>query len=187
MERFDLTLSGTHIGASSSLREKVCRAKLKLQLEGLEQWRDVLAAMNDTIDQIDLAMASCIKDAQSVALELTRRKRLLTSWRPFLGKQQRHSKTEIFQHIAATHNQEPALSELLGNLTDSLQSIERDREILEKRMEQTSQELASVIAILESKTATAQTKTISVLTELAFIFIPLSFASSFFSMSIKVL
>jgi hypothetical protein len=42
------------------------------------------------------------------------------------------------------------------------------------------------MSIIESKNAIAQAESISKLTELAFIFIPLSFTSSLFGMQIKV-
>ena len=55
-----------------------------------------------------------------------------------------------------------------------------------ERVERTFQSVASTMSILESKSAIAEAHSVGRLTELAFIFVPLSFVSSFFGMSVKV-
>jgi hypothetical protein len=57
---------------------------------------------------------------------------------------------------------------------------------MEQRVDRSFQAIMSSMSILESEKAIAQGVAITRLTELAFFFIPLSFAATFFSMQIKV-
>lgn len=180
-------LDSTEAMPNLCFRETMQQAKLQIQLESLEQWGDLLVAMTETLDRIDLNMSAIAKDSPSLALDLVGWKGLLTSWRPLLGKQQmKMNETYSHFHTMYRSGDDQTKLPLSEEFDKKLRKLQRDRDIVERRMEQTSQELGTLLTMLESRTATAQTRTISLLTELAFIFIPLSFASSFFSMSIKV-
>lgn len=73
-------------------------------------------------------------------------------------------------------------------------ALEADYECLRERTQMTSERYREVILILmntmtiaESREAIVQAKKVSRLTSLAFIFVPLSFTTSFFGMNVKQL
>ncbi|KAF8541257.1 hypothetical protein BDD12DRAFT_526412 [Trichophaea hybrida] len=63
--------------------------------------------------------------------------------------------------------------------------LEEDCKLIQERVERSFQALMSIMSIIESQSTISQTQSINKLTELAFIFIPLSFASSFSGMNVR--
>lgn len=61
-----------------------------------------------------------------------------------------------------------------------------DAKALQKRNTDTFQALMSTMSIMESKAAITQGHKMEKLTELAFVFIPMSFVASVFGMEVKV-
>jgi Mg2+ and Co2+ transporter CorA len=76
-------------------------------------------------------------------------------------------------------NEEKSLLKLYHILLTGLHKIEQ-------RVDRSFQAIMSSMSILESERAIVQGAAITRLTELAFFFIPLSFAATFFSMQIQV-
>lgn len=76
--------------------------------------------------------------------------------------------------------------ENLGNFGTDFENVLSRIESLKDRMEKTANSLVSTMSILESKRAISEAESVSRLTELAFFFIPLSFATSLFGMQIPV-
>ncbi|RPA84522.1 hypothetical protein BJ508DRAFT_412596 [Ascobolus immersus RN42] len=65
-----------------------------------------------------------------------------------------------------------------------VQNLEKSCSVLYERLNRVSQTVLSTISVLESKEAINEAHAVTRLTELAFIFIPLSFASSVFGMDV---
>lgn len=142
-------------------------------------WNLLLSQMSHTLDEIDIKMA----DNTQLRDNVPTWQRLLCSWRVGLVEytaRLHEAKDLVAMHL---HNsdlegfQDPtALFEIL------LAGIQK----IEMRVTHSFQALMSSMAIIESEKAIVQGVAITRLTELAFFFIPLSFAAGFFSMQVEV-
>ena len=175
-----------------------------------EDWDLVLSQMGQTLDDIDRKMS----DNNELRRNVLAWRRLLGSWRmtiveykaklsetdQFLKSQMRQpiqtigsvlsaadsirSQSQAGDHSdAVTRQIESELEEILSSyqiLTDGLKEIE-------SRVERSFHALMSSMSIIESQKAIVQGSAVARLTELAFVFIPLNFACTFFSMQIKVM
>ncbi|KAI5849898.1 hypothetical protein BZA05DRAFT_419697 [Tricharina praecox] len=120
-----------------------------------------------------------------VSSRLPEWRRLWCNWRGLLTE----CETSLLQSMSWISNQEKRApdfsSDRLPQLKDRLLALEADRKRLAQRIVASFEALMSTMSIIESRNAVSQGESISKLTELAFIFIPLSFATSFFGMEIK--
>jgi hypothetical protein len=139
----------------------------------LDMWGRVFAQMSATLDGIDAAMG----DDNAIQARLPAWRKLVCSWRYLMTKW-----GPCLKETSEFFGQAPEKA----TLKPKYDSLADGHERLARRVETTFQSLMSTMSIIESKNAIAQAESISKLTELAFIFIPLSFASSLFGMQIKV-
>lgn len=115
--------------------------------------------------------------------------RRLTGWRKFMnefeisipamGKQ-----LDGFLHFVSRTRGESELPEEVGIV---LQRIGDDVDRVERRLHDAYADLRADMQFAESRRSISETKTVTRLTELAFIFVPLSFCASLFSMSVREL
>jgi Mg2+ and Co2+ transporter CorA len=173
--------------------EGITRIKLSSLRMVAEDWNTVLSQMNQTLDDIDEKMA----DNTELRENILAWRRLLCSWRvTVLEYTSRLSETKQcllkqadgFGDDDATisnpsrqqiKNDLDSLLDLYDILSDAIKSIQ-------KRIDRSFHALMSSMSIIESERAIVQGGAIGRLTELAFFFIPLNFASTFFSMQITV-
>jgi hypothetical protein len=158
----------------------LAQARLKFLWGVLDMWGSVFARMGTTLDGIDAAMGG-----DDVTTRLPAWRRLLGSWRHLLAGW-RPSIRETSEFLALPPACGAAHSADQAALKSKYDSLGDNHEGLVRRVESTFQALMSTMSIIESKNAIAQAQSISKLTELAFVFIPLSFASSFFGMQVEV-
>jgi hypothetical protein len=166
----------------SKLFPVVIRAKLNFLWMVLRMWGNVLSRMSVTLDGIDRAVG----DSTLISTSLPAWRKLLSSWRYLLVDY--HSKIVETSRVLllASAGEGCCQIDLLTDLKSGYAMLDHDRKRLGERVERTSQALMSTMSIIESKNAIVQTESIGKLTELAFVFVPLSFATSFFGMDIKV-
>ena len=168
-------------GSDIALSELLTRARIRFLLWTLDRWDGILWNMSHTLDRVDASLSDDIL-VQSRLLDW---RRLWCNWRGLL------------MEFQATLEQTTSWIDKLGTgreigpdgllqLKIRLPALENDRKRLLGRIEASFQALMSTMSIIESRNAVSQGESISKLTELAFIFIPLSFATSFFGMEIKV-
>jgi len=187
----------------------VRRAKLAFSALVAEDWNLVLSQMSLTLDEIDIKMSDNIM-LQENALAW---RRLLCSWRVSLVEYAtRLEESKQLLRAQMSVKSQPSSSTLVGtaseisrkptpaNFEDAVnRSFEDAPSILyryqilsdgvrkiEQRVDRSFQAIMSSMSIIESERAITQGIAIARLTELAFIFIPLSFAAAFFSMQVKV-
>ena len=130
----------------------------------------------------------------------------LQTWRVLLGQWKRNLSNDLMSLAYAAQSLLPKLGigeddRIVGDdalkpfrRTDSIpppsqvdfDNVTKGVESLSKRAESTFQAMTSTMAIVESREAIAQAATISKLTNLAFVFIPLTFTASLFGMNIVV-
>jgi hypothetical protein len=180
------------------------RARLAFARMAAEDWNLVLSQMALTLDEIDSKMS----DNTLLRRDALAWRRLLCSWRVSLVEyatsiEQVKSKlqfvwpnpSQVDRSIEAgtastgsleseetrdvCSNEEKSLLKLYHILLTGLHKID-------KRVDRSFQAIMSSMSILESERAIVQGAAITRLTELAFFFIPLSFAATFFSMQIQV-
>lgn len=119
----------------------------------------------------------------------------LSSWRRVIGRAQRElpelraSMKPFFGFIALLDPHGDTTTE--ANLTNKTEKSQDLREILKEinqaaeRLRRTSALLTSNMGLLDSRRSIDEARAVSRLTELAFIFIPLSFATSVFGMQVE--
>ncbi|KAF2733252.1 hypothetical protein EJ04DRAFT_276216 [Polyplosphaeria fusca] len=188
------------------------KAKLTFSRLIAEDWNLVLSQMSKTLDEIDLKMSDNTL-LQNNALAW---RRLLCSWRVSLVEYAtRLSETRNFlqeqMESSAPYTSSPSLSYRHSPKAEPYRSRSPDDErfayqkggdtestlrlyqilmdglrIIETRLDRSFQAIMSSMSIIESERAITQGVAITRLTELAFFFIPLSFAATFFSMQVHV-
>jgi len=82
----------------------------------------------------------------------------------------------------------PRLEELSGRMasTDDVTALDLDIEYLQRRIEKIISHIMSSVTMQESQRAIKETESVTQLTEMAFIFIPLSYVAAVFGMGIPV-
>ncbi|RPA84526.1 hypothetical protein BJ508DRAFT_31226 [Ascobolus immersus RN42] len=105
----------------------------------------------------------------------------LQDWRDCFGE------LEVFLSVSASrlHNLEKSMEQVSSQHTMLASELRKECGALSERLVRTSQTVHSTMAVLESKEAIKETHAVTRLTELAFIFIPMSFATSFFGMEVS--
>jgi len=166
--------------ANIPLPELIERARIRFVAETFHWWDCILWTISSTLDGIDASMSN----DSLVKSNIPEWRRLWCNWRGLLT----NFETILQQTkswIEGPRGGPKFGSDGLPELKSVEQRIE-DRKRLERRIEASFQVLMSTMSIIESRNAVSQGESIGKLTELAFIFIPLSFATSFFGMEIKV-
>lgn len=196
-------------GSESKDEFPVLRVKLAFTRMIAHDWDLVLSQMGQTLDDIDRK----ISDNTELRKNVLAWRRLLGSWRmtiieykaklfetdQFLRSQMPHkglasSGLSSLGHSSRRQSPDGTYQQSIPEpIENELQEIIFSYEILaaaikeiETRVDRSFQALMSSMSILESQKAITQGSAVARLTELAFIFIPLNFACTFFSMQITV-
>lgn len=141
----------------------------------VNDWTSVLREMDKFLDEVDILLSDN---------DMLQRK--LVTWRMILGFWRKNlvdDSEKIRTTLVAVKQQEATKP---GNFSSSFNELLNHVESLKDRTERTFGALMSSMAIVESQRAISQAESISRLTELAFLFIPLGFAASFFGMQLQV-
>lgn len=144
-------------------------------------WRRVFRSMNKSLDKIDRSVAYDMQVTQLIG----HWRHLLGIWRsllPTMNDELEENTKVITRRSKDLCNYSSDLQEILDAYGELLNMCK----MLQERVERTSQALMATMSIMESQNAIKQGQQIQRLTELAFIFIPMSFASSYFGMEVQV-
>ena len=165
----------------TALSVLITRARIRLLARTLEWWDCILCSIAGALDGIDASMP---KDFL-VSSKLFEWRRLWSNWRGLLKKLETTLR-QTTPWIKKLKSKREFRNDGLPRLHSRLLTLESDRKRLERRIEASFQALMSTMSIIESRNAVSQGESIGKITELAFFFVPLSFATSFFGMEIKV-
>ena len=195
--------------SKDSIDLPILRVKLALTSMIAQGWDSVLSQMGQTLDDIDRK----ISDNTDLRKNVLPWRRLLGSWRMTVIEyktkliETNHFLKSRISHKASALGSILSLGETsrrsgpdstpeyltprsidneLKDLIFSYEILEAAIKVIEIRVDKSFHALMSSMSILESQKAITQGSAVARLTELAFIFIPLNFACSFFSMQIKV-
>ena len=168
-------------GSDIALFELLTRARIRLLLWTLDRWDGIFCNMSRTLDRVDASLSNDFE----VQSRLPGWRRLWCNWRGLLTEFQA-TLEQTTSWINKLESGQKFGSDGLPQLKIRHTALSNASKRLELRIERSFQALMSTMSILESRNAVSQGESISKLTELAFIFIPLSFATSFFGMEIKV-
>lgn len=144
-------------------------------------WRRVFGSMNKSLNKIDRSVANDMHVTQLIG----NWRHLLGIWRsllPMMNDELEENTKVITRRSKDLCNYSSDLQEILDAYGELLNMCK----MLQERVERTSQALMATMSIMESQNAIKQGHQIQRLTELAFIFIPMSFASSYFGMEVQV-
>lgn len=144
----------------------------------VNDWTSVLREMDKCLDEVDTLMS----DNDMLQKKLVTWRIILGSWRKNLVDDSEKLRTTL----VAIGQQEAKEKKPIGNFNSSFNELLKHVESLKDRTERTFGALMSSMAIVESQRAISQAESISRLTELAFLFIPLGFATSTFGMQLQV-
>lgn len=144
----------------------------------VNDWTSVLREMDKCLDEVDTLMS----DNDTLQKKLVTWRIILGSWRKNLVDDSEKLRTTL----VAVKQQEAKEEKPIGNFNSSFNELLKHVESLKDRTERTFGALMSSMAIVESQRAISQAESISRLTELAFLFIPLGFATSTFGMQLQV-
>lgn len=139
--------------------------------------REVLRFLGSSLDIIDRS----ISDAVQLRSRLDHWQYLSGVWRSVLP--------QMLEELASSSGRAEKIantSSSLDDITTEYQSLIDSCRSLQERNERTSQAQMSTMSILESQNAMAQGRDLQRLTELAFVFVPLSFVASVFGMEVGV-
>jgi Mg2+ and Co2+ transporter CorA len=156
---------------------------------------DILMTLSDfreVLDFVDLAMSS------DIVL-----RNCLQNWRTLFGRWRKglshygistayvlgilhHERTSEIESVEAKDSQNFKDKMLSPSMVPEFENLAQDVEEFKKRAESTFQALMSTMAIVESQKAIAQAEAISKLTNLAFVFVPLTLSASLFGMNVVV-
>ena len=167
--------------SDTALSVLITRARIRLLAQTLGWWDCILCNIDSALDEIDASMS---KDFL-ISNKLSEWRRLWSNWRGLLKKLEvtLQQTTSWIKKL----NREPQFrNHGLPQLRSRLQTLKSNHERLGRRIEASFHVLMSTMSIIESRNAVSQGERIGKLTELAFIFIPLSFSASFFGMELKV-
>lgn len=203
-QRFLKHISKQGILDRSNAENDVVILKVQLAFTSMiaEDWNLVLSQMCQTLDDIDRKMS----DNNELRHNVLAWRRLLGSWRmtiieyraklletvQFLKSQVRQpvggigSVQSLGQESDHSNSVIPPIRNEIEELLRSYQILTDGIKEIETRVERSFHALMSSMSIIESQKAIVQGSAVARLTELAFIFIPLNFACTFFSMQITV-
>ena len=144
----------------------------------ISEWRSSIIKVEASVSEMEDSLRACVEsyweDGESLPADSLR----WTSLDPAFQKP-RKPRARLFYHGPATRDEIDDAKVSLADLTRSIQTILA-------QCRQTSALLQSTLAIVESKRGIAEAESVTKLTELAFLFIPISFSTTFFSMPVDV-
>lgn len=144
-------------------------------------WKNTLQTLGHSLDAIDYS----ISDDARIVENLKRWRYLLGIWRPLVPRF-RSELEESINNLIDTgiffEEGPKRVDQLRGIFSEFLVTCT----LLQERVERTSQALMSTLSIIESQNAIRQGHEIQKLTELAFVFVPMSFAATYFGMEVHV-
>jgi hypothetical protein len=183
---FESLLKGVikdNTGLPIALPELLIRARIRFLRLTFDWWDSIFWDMSSTLDGIDASMS-----IDSVVSEkLSEWRRLWCNWRGLLTEfQTTRQQTCSWIDKVKAKSEKDFNSDGLSQLDIGLSALKVEHKKLEGRIEASFQALMSTMAIIDSRHAIAEAESVSKLTELAFVFIPLSFATSFFGMNMTV-
>ena len=114
----------------------------------------------------------------------------LGHWRSVLGRLQSELpalEKSMGEFFAFPYNNSNTEERQPPQLTQALQKLQRDISLMTERCQKSQEYLRAEMSLLESKRGIEEAESVSRLTELAFIFIPMTFAAGLFSMQVKEL
>ena len=143
-------------------------------------WGSGFNVLNSSLADIDLTLG---KNVQSKALEVADWQSLLAIWRSRLP--------QMYLDLEGTKFRMEELRATLPVIHERIVSFSYPQLLsrcilLQERTERTLQALMSSMSVLESQNALKQGSEIQKLTELAFVFIPISFVAAYFGMEVQV-
>lgn len=159
----------------------------------IEDENDVLHGMKFVFDWIERAMANDYEIRRNIS-EL---RSLIGQWRSHLYRLSEQLEAmkmmlpAMRDHLAGYRNEkielfhEPKISSV-DHLSAKLAMLESNRQALLSRCDSTFSALMATMSILESQKAIAQAEEVTKLTQLAFVFIPLTFVAGIFGMNLEV-
>ncbi|KAK6351897.1 hypothetical protein TWF718_005040 [Orbilia javanica] len=170
--------------------EKCCQADF-IKAKAIET-SDTLTVIDAVIDTIEhkLAFSTKLEDE----IELWEKK--LSSFRPLLSQMAHLEETiQLYLNMmlrkstpnATQSHTRDTTAEIVSKSLIIVKEVAKFRKHTATRVECTFQALMSSMSIIESKEAIKEASSVGKLTELAFIFIPLSFTATFYSMQIEAL
>lgn len=163
---------GSHPDPSQVLKE----VEMKIVSNAADFWYHGFQEIDHSLAEIDLALGTL----EAGTDEVIEWQRLLAIWRSRLP--------EMYLELEQLEEAIYKLSEakIASNALPKYQKLLRQCERLQGRSERTLQALTSTMSVLESKNAIQQGREIQKLTELAFVFIPITFAAGIFGMEVQV-
>lgn len=158
-----------------------------------EKAKDPVMMLLETVERDTLAFFRSLEwaldDISHDSLDDFLVTRRLSGWRKFMNEFEIEipamgKRLTEFLHFVSRARGEAELPEEVDTV---LQSILEDVDRVEKRLNDAYADLRADMQFAESRRSISETKTVTRLTELAFIFVPLSFCASLFSMSVREL
>ncbi|KAF3387324.1 hypothetical protein F1880_001417 [Penicillium rolfsii] len=142
----------------------------------------LLRQLRRILDEVEAELIDDIKMEDRLAL-----------WRQLISRAQRElpelkTSMEPFVTFLSTIHPPNAAEEgttIESDVTQDLRELSKDIDQTIDRLRKTSTSLTSNMALLDSRRSIDEARAVTRLTELAFIFIPLSFATSFFGMQVE--
>ncbi|KAI5780453.1 hypothetical protein EDC01DRAFT_274890 [Geopyxis carbonaria] len=161
------------------LPDLIIRAKIQVLIQSFNQWQKIFWEVDIAIYGIIASM----KDDVIVQRRLLEWRTLWATWRGLLTEFE--TSLQISTRWVEGLDERYCMDEGLHELKKVLETAEKKHKRLVSRTKEGFEALMSTISIIDSHAAISEAESISKLTELAFIFVPLSFTTSFFGMNIK--
>lgn len=176
---------------TQSFRDCLSIMELQVLTHASECWNRVMGQLEKSLEDIE---SSILFEYDATSTRLGHGRYMLGIWRSLIP-QMIEERNQSIQGMKARYEIEtqPNIDLELSDYGTSLPVIVQEYTQLvdackagKERAERAAQGLMSTLSIMESQSAIRQGHEIQKLTELAFVFIPLSFVTSFFGMEIKV-
>ena len=154
------------------------KARDEFMQDAARHWKSVFLSINLVLDGMDRGLLR----GEDIRVNLS-------VWRVVLGTCRYHLvqyQRDLRGSLEILKDPEAPDLEVQATVQEEYHALLSDAKELGERVERTFQSVASTMSILESKSAIAEAHSIGRLTELASIFVPLSFVSSFYGMGVKV-
>ena len=146
--------------------------------DAARHWKTVFLSINSVLDDMDRGLLR----GEDIRWNLS-------AWRAVLGTCRYHIvqyQGNLRDSLEILKNTEAPDLEVQAKVQEDYRALLSVAKEVGERVERTFQSVASTMSILESKSAIAEAHSVRKLTELAFVFAPLSFASSYYGMSVNV-
>lgn len=159
----------------------ISRIELDIVRRALDSWTTVLWRLSTSLDRMDISMSQ----DRSLSGRTEEFRYNLGVWRVNLPKLRIEIKATLAR-LSYIRTSQPAHSAALDVLIPKYEELLELPEALIQRCEKATQGLMAAMSIAESQNTIKQGHEVQKLTELAFFFIPVSFAASYFGMEVEV-